>query len=252
MDSNSMLRQPVYQTDVGTSPALVYGLDADAAFEVGPAPAHALSKRTFDVLVSATLLLLLLPLIGLLVLLILVDSPGKVFFRSQRVGYGGRALQMLKFRKMHPAASGPALTVHDDARFTRVGFWLARSKLDELPQLWHVLRGEMSIVGPRPEARRFVERNASEYRHIIQMRPGIVGFAQIAFASESRVLDARDPVGHYVEDILPQKIHLDKLYAERWSFWLDLKISFWAAVAVLLRRSVAVHRTDGRMSLRRR
>src|SRR3954471_22469678 len=112
---------------------------------------------------GATLLcVLLLPLLVAIALLVVLDSPGPVFYRAQRVGYRGRPLRMLKFRKMHADATGGALTLAEDERFTRVGRWLVRGHLDELPQLWHVLRGEMSLVGPRPESPSFVAHFAEE------------------------------------------------------------------------------------------
>jgi lipopolysaccharide/colanic/teichoic acid biosynthesis glycosyltransferase len=159
---------------------------------------------------------------------------------------------MLKFRKMHHAASGSALTAHRDHRFTRAGRYLAGIKADELPQLWNVVRGEMSLVGPRPESPDFVSHYPDDFAEITRVRPGILGLSQLAFAEESRILDAGDPVGHYVGHILPQKLSLDRLYAERWSLWLDIRIVFWTIAAILLRRPVAVDRASGRMGLRKR
>jgi len=209
-------------------------------------------KRLLDILVSGTLLLLLLPIIAVACLLIVLDSPGGAFFRCERAGFRGRRLRMLKFRKMHNGASGRALTTDDDERFTRVGGWLSKTKLDELPQLWHVLRGQMSLVGPRPEDPSFVERHGSAYDHILTVRPGITGLSQLAFAEESRILDDDDPLGHYVDRLLPQKVNLDRFYASQRTLFLDLKILIWTVAAVILRRQVAVHRGSGRMNLRKR
>ena len=153
--------------------------------------------RIVDVLLAFSLLLILLPLLVLLALLVKLESPGPVLFRAERVGYRGQRLRMLKFRKMHHGATGPNLTVDDDGRFTRVGAFLARTKLDELPQLWHVLIGEMSLVGPRPETADFVERTSSFYERILAVRPGITGLSQLAFAQESRILDDENPISHY-------------------------------------------------------
>jgi lipopolysaccharide/colanic/teichoic acid biosynthesis glycosyltransferase len=160
---------------------------------------------------------------------------------------------MLKFRKMHPdAAAGTGLTVGLDERFTRVGVWLARLKIDEIPQLWHVLIGEMSLVGPRPEDPRFVSRHQREYDDILSVRPGITGLSQLAFAEEARILDPGRPVEHYLGRILPQKLNLDRLYVARWDLAFDLRILLWTIVAVAARRPVAVHRDSGAMNLRRR
>src|SRR4051794_31242228 len=177
--------------------------------------ARAGAKRALDIVGAGLALLLLTPLFLLIALLIAVDSPGPVFFRAERIGYRGRRLRMLKFRKMHPDATGGPLTVANDARLTRVGAWLVRAKLDELPQLWHVLRGEMSLVGPRPESPAYVARFPAEYEQITRVRPGMTGLTQLAFAREGRILDPRDPGGHYVRALLPQKVLLDGLYAAR-------------------------------------
>jgi len=209
-------------------------------------------KRLFDVTVAAVSLLLLLPLLAMIAVLIKLDSNGPVFYRARRVGHRGRELQMLKFRKMRDRATGIELTMDDDDRFTRIGAWLAKLKLDELPQLWHVLIGEMSIVGPRPESEGFVALHAAEYRQILMVRPGVLGWSQLAFAQESRILDEGDPVGHYVARILPQKVSLDLLYAATRTLALDVRIVLWSVLAVALRRSVAVHRDTGQMNLRRR
>jgi lipopolysaccharide/colanic/teichoic acid biosynthesis glycosyltransferase len=209
-------------------------------------------KRAVDIAVAGLALLLLLPLIVLTGLLVRLDSPGPAFFRCDRAGHRGRRLRMLKFRKMHNGASGRALTIDDDERFTRLGPLLAKFKLDEIPQLWHVFKGEMSLVGPRPEDVGFVEQHGRDYRHILRVKPGITGLSQIAFAEESRILDDDDPLGHYLDRLLPQKIGLDRLYARHRTVWFDLRILFWTFAAVFLRRPVAVHRHNGRMNLRRR
>jgi lipopolysaccharide/colanic/teichoic acid biosynthesis glycosyltransferase len=203
-----------------------------------------------DIAVASLALLVLAPLIGLVSLLILMDSRGPIFYRAPRVGRGGRALHMLKFRKMRCDATGAPLTTATDCRFTRIGCLLARTKLDELPQLWHVLRGEMSLIGPRPEDPSFVAERARDYEQILAVRPGITGLSQLAFAAESEILDKVDPMAHYRARIFPQKIRMDRLYAARTSLRLDLAILFWTGIAVVLRRPVAVHRDSGQISLR--
>jgi lipopolysaccharide/colanic/teichoic acid biosynthesis glycosyltransferase len=215
-------------------------------------PGRSLAKRTFDLVSSLTLVLLLAPVFAMIAVLVRLDSHGPALFRCRRVGYRGRPLSMLKFRKMHHMATGGGLTTHGDERFTRAGKWLAKLKADELPQLWHVVRGEMSLVGPRPESYDFVGHHTDEYEEITRVKPGIMGLSQLAFADESRILNTHDPVGHYVGDILPQKVSLDLLYAERWSIWLDIRIAIWTVAAVILRRQVAVNRETGQMSLRKR
>jgi lipopolysaccharide/colanic/teichoic acid biosynthesis glycosyltransferase len=208
--------------------------------------------RTMDAVVSFALLILLSPLILVTIILIKLDSRGPMFFRAQRVGYRGSDLKMLKFRKMARDATGPKLTSGKDLRLTRIGVWLTRLKLDEIPQLWHVLRGDMSLVGPRPEDPEFVEMMRAEYATILQVKPGITGYSQIAFAEESSILDPEDTLNHYIVRLFPQKLALDKMYATERSLVLNLRILAWTAAAVLLRRAVAVHRDTGKMNLRSR
>jgi lipopolysaccharide/colanic/teichoic acid biosynthesis glycosyltransferase len=210
------------------------------------------AKRLVDVAVSALLLLVVSPLILLVAIAIKLESRGPVLYRGRRVGHRGAELWILKFRKMHESAAGPALTVSSDHRLTRLGRFLALSKLDELPQLWNVLRGDMSLVGPRPEHHSFAALHHDAYEKITQVRPGITGLSQLAFAEESRILDPDDRLGHYVERLLPQKTQMDQLYASRRSLGMDARILLWTMAAVLLRRDVAVHRTSGKLNLRRR
>jgi lipopolysaccharide/colanic/teichoic acid biosynthesis glycosyltransferase len=209
-------------------------------------------KRAVDLMVATLALIVLAPLLALIALLIVLDSRGPVFYRAERAGFRGRPLRMLKFRKMRTDARGGALTVADDDRLTRLGGWLVRTKLDELPQLWHVLRGEMSLVGPRPESPEYVERYAGAYEVILRVRPGLTGYTQLAFAREGAILDPEDPYTHYVTRLLPQKVELDRLYATRLSMRRDLRILAATFVTLVLRQPVAVDRATGRLSLRRR
>jgi lipopolysaccharide/colanic/teichoic acid biosynthesis glycosyltransferase len=212
----------------------------------------AFTTRFIDVIVSGALLLVSLPIVGAVAALIKLDSRGSVFFRCRRVGFRGTELKMLKFRKMHEGAAGAAVTLSTDDRFTAVGRLLARTKIDELPQLWNVLKGEMTLVGPRPEDPEFVALRQADYETILTVKPGITGLCQLAFAKEGEVLDEQDSVRDYVERLLPQKTALDLLYVGRRSLSMDLKILAWTAVAVFLRRDIAVHRADGSLGLRRR
>lgn len=210
------------------------------------------AKRVVDFALAAALLLVLLPVIVVVSVAIKFGSRGPLFFRCRRVGLGGEELRVLKFRKMRHGLSGAPLTASDDDRLTRVGRFLAKSKSDEIPQLWNVLAGGMSLVGPRPEDPQFVVLQPEAYSAILTVKPGITGLSQLAFVKESEILDPADRVGDYVERLLPQKAALDRLYAQRRSMQMDLRILVWTAVAVLLRRDVAVHRSTGALSLRRR
>jgi lipopolysaccharide/colanic/teichoic acid biosynthesis glycosyltransferase len=232
-------------------------LHATRPSRTGPRPARAILlqsalKRTLDVVLSVLILIVVLPVVALVALAVVLESPGPVLYRAERMGRGGRAFRMLKFRKMHSHSDGLRLTTKDDIRFTRVGSFLARSKLDELPQVFNVLRGDMSLIGPRPEDAGFVVRRQDDYDVILQVRPGITGFSQIAFAEESQILSEDDPLGHYLHGIFPQKCALDRLYVRSVSAWTDMRILFWTLVAIVFKRRVAVHRSTGRMTLRRR
>jgi lipopolysaccharide/colanic/teichoic acid biosynthesis glycosyltransferase len=207
-------------------------------------------KRLLDITVAALALVVLSPLIALLALAVKLDSRGPVFFRCSRVGQGGRDLAMLKFRKMRDGVSGPPLTAAQDDRFTRIGRFLANTKLDEIPQLWNVLRGGMGLVGPRPEDPTFVDLHREQLAEILDVRPGITGLSQLAFANEAEILVVEDRLNDYVERILPQKMRLDRLYVERRSLRMDLQILAWTVVAVAFRKDAAVHRETGRLTVR--
>jgi lipopolysaccharide/colanic/teichoic acid biosynthesis glycosyltransferase len=211
-----------------------------------------LFKRSIDVVLAAMMLLATLPLLIAIAIAIKVDSRGPIFHRVRRVGYRGRPFHMLKFRKMYADARGAPLTAAADPRLTRVGILLTRTRLDELPQLWDVLRGRMSIVGPRPEDPLFVALHPEHYDAIHTVRPGITGITQLAFAEETRILDAEDPIGDYTARILPAKVRLDVLYARQSRLRLDLSVLVWTVAAMLMHRPVAVHRSTGRMNVRRR
>jgi lipopolysaccharide/colanic/teichoic acid biosynthesis glycosyltransferase len=212
----------------------------------------AIVRRLLDIAVSGLVLLIALPILLVVAAVIKLDSTGPVFFRCRRVGFHGGELLMLKFRKMRQGAVGAAVTLSGDDRFTRVGHLLAKTKFDELPQLWHVLRGEMTLVGPRPEDPGFVELRGADYATILTVKPGVTGLCQLAFAKEGEVLRPDDRIRDYVERLLPQKAALDVLYVGRRSLLMDFRILAWTAVAVLGRRDVAVHRSTGKLGLRRR
>jgi lipopolysaccharide/colanic/teichoic acid biosynthesis glycosyltransferase len=205
-----------------------------------------------DVVLSATMLMLLAPVVLALMLAIKLESAGPAIYRCRRVGLGGSEFWMLKLRKMYDGARGPALTAAHDKRFTRIGRFLARTKLDEIPQLWNVLKGDMSLVGPRPEDPEFVKLEPSSYDLILRVRPGITGLSQLAFARESEILDPADRAGDYLRRIFPQKIRLDRLYASKRTVGMDLSILFWTLVAVVSATGVAVNRETGALNRRRR
>jgi lipopolysaccharide/colanic/teichoic acid biosynthesis glycosyltransferase len=173
---------------------------------------------------------LLIPLLALPFLIVtvavLLDSPGSVFFRARRMGYWGRPFEMVKFRTMRVDNAGHAVAGVNDSRITPVGGFLRATRLDELPQLWNVLRGEMSLVGPRPELEEFVALHADEYREILAVPPGITGPTQLRYAGlEPHLLSLHaDPERFYREQLLPDKVRLDLEYARSRSFAGDLGV----------------------------
>jgi len=194
-----------------------------------------MAKRLFDIVVSlAALLLLALPMLAVAAW-IKLDSPGPVFFRQQRVGRHGVPFAIRKFRTMRHGADGPALTVGDDARITRAGRWLRRTRLDELPQLLDVLAGDMSLVGPRPEVPRYVALYPPGLRErALAMRPGITDPASLAYIDEAALLAAAaDPEREYVERILPAKLQAAAAYAERATLASDIAVLARTARALL-------------------
>ena len=185
-----------------------------------------MAKRAFDLLGASLALLLLSPLMLAIALAIKFDSRGPVFFRQQRVGRHGALFRIHKFRTMVADAPlrGPALTVGADARITRVGQWLRRTRLDELPQFIDVLAGRMSLVGPRPEVPRYVAHYPPELRErVLSVRPGITDPASLLFIDEAELLRrAADPEREYLEVILPRKLQCAADYAEHATLWTDL------------------------------
>jgi lipopolysaccharide/colanic/teichoic acid biosynthesis glycosyltransferase len=209
-------------------------------------------ERLFDVVLAAALLVLVVPLILLVIVGILLESSGPVLYRSRRVGRDGVEFDMLKFRKMRHGATGPPLTAADDDRFTRIGGILSRTKLDELPQLWNVLRGEMGLVGPRPESPVFVHSCPVLFDEILTCRPGITGPSQLAFAKEAQILARPALEGRYLERLLPAKVEIDLCYVRGRSLATDLRILAWTCAALLLRVDIAVDRATGDLSIRSR
>jgi lipopolysaccharide/colanic/teichoic acid biosynthesis glycosyltransferase len=196
-----------------------------------------MAKRGFDLLVSAALLLLLAPMLLAIGIWVKLDSPGPALFRQQRVGRYGTLFTIHKFRSMRSNAGGLGLTVGDDARITRAGRWLRRLKMDELPQLWDVLRGTMSFVGPRPDLPEYVARYPEELRQrVLRVRPGITDPASLAFRNEAELLAREaDPERAYRERILPAKLQLSADYADRATLWTDLRL-IWRTAGLLLGR----------------
>jgi FlaA1/EpsC-like NDP-sugar epimerase/lipopolysaccharide/colanic/teichoic acid biosynthesis glycosyltransferase len=184
-------------------------------------------KRALDILLSAAGLVVLAPVFAVVALALKREGAGPILFRQERVGRGFHPFRILKFRTMVPDAArlGPGITPGHDPRVTRVGAFLRWTKLDELPQLWNVLRGDMSLVGPRPELPQYARMFEDDYREILKVRPGITDLASLAYRDEAGRLDREtDPERAYVEEILPDKIRLARTYVARASFAYDMRI----------------------------
>lgn len=182
-------------------------------------------KRLFDFVCAAAGLLLLLPVLLSIATWVRLDSPGPAIFRQTRVGRFGQPFTIHKFRTMR-LEPGAAITVGADPRITLAGRWLRVSKLDELPQLWDVLRGAMSLVGPRPELPHYVALYPADLREqVLAVRPGITDPASLDFSHEAELLAAAaDPEREYREVILPAKLRLSAAYAEHATLWTDLRL----------------------------
>lgn len=193
-------------------------------------------KRLFDIGASLLILLIASPFLLLLALAIKLDSPGPVFYRQVRVGRYGKDFRIFKFRTMVQDADkkGLSLTTGHDPRITRVGRFIRKIRLDEFSQLLNVLKGEMSLVGPRPEVRRYVEAYAPEYWATLLVRPGITAPSSIAFRNEDEILSAGgDPEEIYIQQILPEKCRLNLEYLKNISVCRDIAVMFQTAAAVL-------------------
>ena len=195
------------------------------------------ARRVLDLSLAAVGMLLLAPLFVLIAVLIKRDSPGPIFYWGERVGRQGRPFHILKFRTMYETGASynsPRVTGQGDPHITPFGHWLRDTKVNELPQLWNVLKGEMSIVGPRPEDRDFVSHWPAETRDVLlSVRPGITSPASILYRDEEAMLQAGNVVDQYLKVILPSKLRLDLVYVHHRSVLTDLDVIFWTLLALL-------------------
>ncbi len=190
-------------------------------------------KRAFDLVAAALGLVVLSPVLAVVALFVKRDSRGPALFHATRAGRGGRPFRLHKFRTMEDGAPGPAITAAGDPRVTRLGRVLRRTHLDELPQLWNVVKGEMSLVGPRPEDPRFVDRDDPAWRRVLAVRPGVTGPAQLEFARREEARLGDDPERDYRERVLPAKLRADLDYVSGGTLDGDMAILVRTAFHVL-------------------
>jgi lipopolysaccharide/colanic/teichoic acid biosynthesis glycosyltransferase len=190
-----------------------------------------LLKRVFDIVCSliGIIILIVIPVFIVIPLLIILDSKGGIFYRQIRVGKGNKDFFLLKFRTMQSGADKKGLLTvgSKDSRVTRIGFYLRKYKLDELPQLFNVLFGRMSLVGPRPEVRKYVDLYNKEQQQVLTVKPGITDYASIEYANENEILaKAENPEQTYINEIMPHKLLLNLKYIHEQGFITDVKIIF--------------------------
>lgn len=196
-------------------------------------------KRLFDIVASGIGLVLLSPLFLVLAIWIKMDSKGPVFYRQVRVGKNNKNFRILKFRSMHVGADkGSLVTIGGrDSRITRSGYYIHKYKFDEIPQLINVFIGDMSLVGPRPEVRYYVNYWTSEQMHVLDVRPGITDPASIKFRNENELMEkAEAPEDYYINVIMQEKIKLYLEYVENASFWYDIKLIFMTFKVIITER----------------
>lgn len=192
-------------------------------------------KRLFDIMFSVFVLLLLLPFFVIIIILIKISSQGGIFFIQKRVGKNFREFNMYKFRTMKPDSekSGLLTIGNNDVRITKVGNFLRKYKLDELPQFINVLKGDMSVVGPRPEVKKYVDLYNEKEKRILSIRPAITDNASVAFSNESEILAKySNPEEAYIKEIMPQKLKIYLNYVEHRSFLSDLKILYTTFIKI--------------------
>ena len=194
-------------------------------------------KRSFDLLIALIGLVVTSPVVLVAAMVVKLSSPGPAFYSGPRVGRNGAVFQIHKLRTMRVGAdrSGPAITAGGDTRVTSVGAWLRRTKADELPQLFNVFMGEMSLVGPRPEHPEFVKHYTAEQRSVLSVRPGMTGPTALAFIDEEKALGGNEPEATYLKVVMPAKLALDLDYVKTASFVGDLGILLKTALVVVRR-----------------
>ncbi len=184
-------------------------------------------KRAFDILFSLIGIIIILPLLIIISLMILLDSKGGIIYKQARVGRNNISFNLLKLRTMSKGADkGSLLTIgNHDVRITKTGIWLRKYKLDELPQLFNILKGDMSFVGPRPEVSKYVALYNKQQRRVLTVKPGLTDYASVEYMDENQILaSVNNPEQYYIEHIIPHKISFNLKYIDENNLWIDIKI----------------------------
>jgi lipopolysaccharide/colanic/teichoic acid biosynthesis glycosyltransferase len=197
-------------------------------------------KRVFDIVTSLVGLMIISPILLIVSILIKVDSEGPIFFKQWRIGKNGKQFKVYKLRTMVQDADmiGAPITKANDPRITKIGKLLRRYEIDELPTLINVLRGDMSIVGPRPEVPKYLQHYDGKYREVLSVRPGITDLGTMTFRDEAKYLNAQDYEDIYETEILPQKLDLYLKYIRSRSFFFDVRIIFKTITLILRQRKI--------------
>jgi lipopolysaccharide/colanic/teichoic acid biosynthesis glycosyltransferase len=197
---------------------------------------HGMARRVFDITLAAVSLIALTPVMVLIAIIIILEDGGPILFRQIRLGVNGQPFGMYKFRKFRSdcGSSGAPLTVEGDNRMTKIGRFLAATKLDELPQLWNILKGDMAVVGPRPESMAFADCFQNGYEEILKHKPGLVGPSQVIFRHEAKLYPTdEDPSVFYRRVLFPAKAVLDLAYFSHRTFLSDLVLMMKSALTIL-------------------
>lgn len=206
-------------------------------------------KRAFDIIFSFIGIILLFPIFIIVGIIIKIDSKGPIFFSQERIGKNFKAFKILKFRTMVYDNKGPLLSARGDQRITRVGKYLRRYKIDELPQLFNVFKGDMSLVGPRPEVRKYVELFKPYYKEILTLRPGITDPASLKYSDEESILSlSQDYEELYIRRILPDKIKLSLEYIKNQNIITDILIIFRTILRIKNSKNLYEHHNNKKLS----
>ncbi|RLD36791.1 MAG: sugar transferase [Bacteroidetes bacterium] len=204
-----------------------------------------LFKRLFDFTASFFGLIIILPFLIIIALFIKLRMPGPVFFIQKRVGKNGELFKMVKFRSMKVSHGGTSITVKGEARITPFGAFLRKYKLDELPELWNILKGDMSIVGPRPDVPGYADLLEGDDRLMLSVRPGLTGAASLCFINEEEILAKQaDPENYNDEILFPEKVRINNNYIHKWNMILDVKIILFTMLGKKLKEHWAQNETE--------